>query len=102
MLNAFSVHAQPSCPDSPLSPPGRPGRLLRLCLALGALTFVMYVLAPLAIALLPPLRDYDRVVRETGIMPGALYYSDVPQTVDGEFNNRDAIRFRVRAAEKSR
>jgi hypothetical protein len=75
---------------------------LRLCLALGVLAFITYVLAPLAIALLPPLRDYDRVVRETGITPGALYYSDVPQTVDGEFNNRDAIRFRVRAAAKSR
>jgi hypothetical protein len=26
-------------------------------------------------------------------MPGSLYYTDVPQTVDGEMNNRDAIRY---------
>ena len=67
----------------------------RLILALGVLALIMYVLAPLMIRTLPPLRDYAHVVNETGIMPGALYYSDVPQTVDSEFNNRDAIRFRV-------
>jgi hypothetical protein len=69
--------------------------LPRLILALGVLILIMYVLAPMAIRVFPPLRDYAHVVNETGIMPGALYYSDVPQTVDGEFNNRDAIRFRV-------
>ena len=93
-----SAHPEPGRSSSPPNP--RKG-LLRLCLALGLLGFIVYVLAPLAIDFLPLLRDYDRVVRETGITPGALFYSDVPQTVDGEFNNRDAIRFRVRPGQKS-
>lgn len=43
-----------------------------------------------------PMRDYARVVRDTGIAPGALYYSDVAQTNDAEMNNRDGIRYFVR------
>lgn len=99
-MTAFLSAPAPEA-GSPLSPPGLRVRLSRLCLALGVLAFIVYILAPLAATSLPLLRDYDRVVKETGIRPGALYYSDVPQTVDGEFNNRDAIRFRVPKGKKS-
>jgi hypothetical protein len=34
-------------------------------------------------------------VERTGIIPGALYYTDVPQSTDAEVNNRDAVRFLV-------
>lgn len=79
-----------------LSPPAPSlaKRLIRLGLALGFLVLLVY-LTPFIIHSIPPLREYARVVDETGIMPGVLFYTDVPQTVDGEFNNRDAIRFRV-------
>ena len=68
-------------------------RLCRFGLAILFLLFLMYVVSPFLVKNFSPLGEYARVVNETGIIPGALYYSDVPQTVDAEFNNRDAIRF---------
>lgn len=68
--------------------------LARLCCALAVLAALIW-LTPYLVESFKPLREYQRVLDETGIRPGALYYSDVPQTVDGEFNNRDAIKYRV-------
>lgn len=76
---------------------GRPSfgkGLARLCCAVAFLAALIW-LTPYLVAAFGPLREYNRVLEETGIRPGALYYSDVPQTVDGEFNNRDAIKYRV-------
>lgn len=75
-----------------------PVRLFRLFVAVGILVAIMYF-TPYLVDAIGPLREYDRVVKETGITPGALYYNDVPQTVDGEFNNRDAIRYRKDASD---
>jgi hypothetical protein len=47
------------------------------------------------------LREYARVVEETGIMPGALFYTDIPQSIEAEFNNRDAIRYFVKQKRNS-
>ena len=74
-------------------------RLLRLGIALAALWLVMYVLAPLPLEYIAPMRQYARTVDRTGIIPGALYYTDVDQSIDAEFNNRDAIRFSVKKNE---
>ncbi|MDL2279405.1 hypothetical protein LJC15_01910, partial [Desulfovibrio sp. OttesenSCG-928-G11] len=68
--------------------------IARLCCAVAFLAALIW-LTPYLVAAFGPLREYNRVLEETDIRPGALYYSDVPQTVDGEFNNRDAIRYRV-------
>lgn len=81
---------------APASSPKQPPlavRLGRLGVAVAVLLFLMHVAAPFLVKHIGPLGEYARVVNETGITPGALYYSDVPQTVDAEFNNRDAIRY---------
>jgi hypothetical protein len=63
-------------------------------MGLAALWLLMRV-TPALVESIVPLRDYARVVNETGITPGALYYTDVAQSIDSEFNNRDAIRYLV-------
>jgi hypothetical protein len=77
-------------PDSP----SLCARSARLAVAALFLWAFMRILSP-QIAGCPFVRDYARVVEETGIVPGALYYTDVAQTTEGEFNNRDAIRYFV-------
>jgi hypothetical protein len=69
--------------------------MVRLGLALAVLLVVVYVLAPLPLQHFGPMRVYDQVVQETGITPGVLFYSEVPQTRDAEMNNRDSIRYLV-------
>jgi hypothetical protein len=69
-------------------------RLTRLGLALVVLLGIVYGLAPLLLNSFAPLRAYDQIVRETDIIPGVLFYSEVPQTRDAEMNNRDSIRYR--------
>ena len=64
-----------------------------LLVALAALFCVIYGLAPLPLEFFAPLREYARVVDDTGIAPGALYYTDVPQSNEAEMNNRDSIRY---------
>ncbi|MDR1660476.1 MAG: hypothetical protein LBR94_09125 [Desulfovibrio sp.] len=71
-------------------------RFLRFCLALTALWAVIHVLAPIPVEHFAPMRDYAQVVRDTGIAPGALYYTDVAQSSDAEMNNRDSIRYVAR------
>lgn len=68
-------------------------------MAMGALILVIYVLAPFAVEHIGPLNQYARVVDETGIIPGALYYTDIPQSADAEMNNRDALRYRLEKKE---
>lgn len=70
-------------------------RLGRFALALAIFWFIVYVVAPIPVKYFAPLHNYAEVVDRTGIQPGALYYSDVPQSLDSEVNNRDAIRFFV-------
>lgn len=76
--------------------------LLRFSLALGVLWLVMYVVAPFLVKHIAPFQKYARTVDETGIIPGALYYTDVPQTTDAEANNRNAIRFTVKGGESGK
>ena len=78
-----------------MRPPSLLIRLGRLCIALAAMWLLMHVVTPKLVELVPPVRDYANIVHETGIMPGALFYTDVPQTMDAIYNNRDAIRFFV-------
>ena len=75
--------------------PSWPRRLFRLAVALGVLIAVMQ-LTPYLVQAIPPLREYNRVLDETGITPGVLFYNDVAQTRDGEINNRDAIKYDAR------
>ncbi|MDR2744924.1 MAG: hypothetical protein LBB66_07015 [Desulfovibrio sp.] len=70
--------------------------LLRFCLALAALWGVIQVLAPIPVEHFAPMRDYAQVVLDTGIAPGALYYTDVAQSNDAEMSNRDSIRYFAR------
>ena len=70
-------------------------RLTRFALALAIFWLIVYVVAPIPVKHFEPLRKYAEVVDRTNIKPGALYYSDVAQSLDSEINNRDAIRFFV-------
>ena len=70
-------------------------RLTRFALALAIFWLIVYVVAPIPVKYFEPLRKYAEVVDRTNIKPGALYYSDVAQSLDSEINNRDAIRFFV-------
>ncbi|MDR2056218.1 MAG: hypothetical protein LBQ10_10185 [Desulfovibrio sp.] len=70
--------------------------ILRFCFALTALWAVIHVLAPVPVEYFAPMRDYAQVVRDTGITPGALYYTDVTQSNDAEMNNRDSLRYFAR------
>jgi hypothetical protein len=76
-------------------------RFLRLCVSLGVLLLIMYVIAPFLVEHIAPFRKYAQTVEETGIMPGALYYTDVPQSTDAEVNNRNTIRFMVNRESKN-
>ena len=68
-------------------------RLMRLAAVLAVFLLIVYVLAPLPLAHFGPLREYDAVIQETGIRPGALYYTDVPQSAEAELHNRHTIRY---------
>lgn len=79
-------------PHTALSSVPWPRRLVRLAVGIGVLVAVMQ-LTPYLIRAIPALDEYSRVLDETGITPGVLFYNDVPQTRDGEINNRDAIKY---------
>ncbi len=81
-------HSLPNPADAPLKK-----RLLRLAVAAALFWLIVFVLAPLPVKHFGPMRSYAEVVDKTGIAPGLLFYNDVPQTLDAEINNRDAIRF---------
>ena len=94
-MNTTTSFASASAPLSPPESVAAGTRIVRFFLAVGGLLLVMYVLAPLAVEHIAPLKQYARVVDETGITPGALYYTDVPQSTDAEMNNRDALRYKL-------
>ena len=83
-----ALSSLPAPGDAPLKT-----RLIRLAVALALFWLIVFVLAPLPLKYFAPMRKYADVVERTGILPGALFYNDVPQTLDAETNNRDAIRF---------
>lgn len=68
-------------------------RLARLGLCVFAAWVFFWVLTPLIVAHCPPLARYGKLCDDNDITPGALYYSDVPVTVDAEQNNRDTVRY---------
>jgi hypothetical protein len=79
-------------------PSGSPGSSIvsgtaRLILCLIVLLVIVYGIAPLPPACFGPMRDFAAVVDETGITPGALYYTDIPQSTDAEMRHRDALRY---------
>jgi len=84
-------------PTPESSPPERPepsllSRWLRFSSAFVFL-YVLYLVTPHFFNAIPALRDYDRVVQETGINPGALFYNDVPMAIEAQRRNRDNIRY---------
>lgn len=66
--------------------------LLKLaCWALG-LWFFFSVLTPHMVALSPAWQRYGEVQEEHGLHSGAIYYSDVPVTLQAEEHVRQAVR----------
>lgn len=53
--------------------------------------FLMYGV-PFLYDLSPTLRSYRETLDEHDIHPGAIYYSDVPVTMDTELANREAVK----------
>ena len=61
----------------------------------GLFLWALYVVTPIFFEAFPPLREFNQVVQETDIMPGALFYTNVPQSSEAYTHNRDAIRYFV-------
>jgi hypothetical protein len=80
-------------PD-PLLAPSPLQRWLRLAVALAALALFVRFIAPVPIEYIGPWKEYAAVVRQTGINPGALYYTDIDQSTEAEMHNRDSLRYR--------
>ncbi len=54
---------------------------------------IIWKFTPILVDNIPALAHYGRVAEENNIMPSALYYNDVPVTMEAERNNRDTVRF---------
>jgi len=65
------------------------------------LIWVLYLVTPTFFAAFPLLKEYNQVVQETDIRPGAMFYNDVPQSIEAQMSNRDAIRYFVRQKQKA-
>ncbi len=63
--------------------------------------FIIWKVTPILVENIPALAHYGKVAEENDIMPSALYYNDVPVTMDAERNNRDTIRFLPRGGAKT-
>lgn len=66
-------------------------RILRFVVAVFCLVLVVY-LAQLPIRYIPAFNHYSKEADKHGLHPGALYYSDVPVTLDAEKHNRAAVK----------
>jgi hypothetical protein len=83
---------------SPPEPDSSPSRLVRwLRLGTGLfLLYLLYLVTPAFFEAFTPLRNFNQIVQETDIRPGAMFYNDVPQSIEAQMSNRDAIRYFVR------
>lgn len=81
-------------------------RTLVLAGAVGALWLVAAVLNPFLEERIPAWKHFTHVVEEQGLDPGALYYTNVPQTQEAEAHMRQAVKEamdeRRRARQESR
>lgn len=68
-------------------------RVLRLAGALFIIWLLLWKGTPILVAHCPNLAHYGAVALENDIIPGALYYTDVPVSPEAERNNRDTVRF---------
>lgn len=66
-------------------------RIFRLFVAIGVLVLVVY-LARIPVRSIPAFKTYAEAVEQNNLVPGALYYSDVPVTLDAENRMRAAVR----------
>ncbi len=65
-------------------------QLFALCFGIW---FIIWKVTPVLVDAIPALAHYGQVAKDNDIMPGVLYYNDVPVTVEAERNNRDTIKF---------
>ena len=75
-------------------------RLARLGLGLLILWVVVYVLAPLPVEHFGPMQTFAKAARENNIHPGAVYYTDVPDSTAAEMHNRATVRFSSQQKER--
>lgn len=68
-------------------------QVARLAGALFIIWALLWKGTPILVAMCPPLAHYGEVALENNIIPGALYYTDVPVSQEAERNNRDTVRF---------
>ncbi len=66
---------------------------LKLGFILFCFWFIIWQVTPVLVANIPALAHYGKVAEENDIRPGALYYNDVPVSMEAEQNNRDTVRF---------
>lgn len=68
-------------------------QMLRLFCGLFIIWLLLWKGTPILVANCPALAHYGKVALENNIIPGALYYTDVPVSQEAEQNNRDTVRF---------
>ncbi len=67
--------------------------LCQLCAIAFGIWFMIWQVTPVLVRNIPALAHYGQVAKDNDIMPGVLYYNDVPITVDAEIHTRNAVRF---------
>ena len=67
--------------------------LLQLIAICFGMWFLIWQVTPILVDNIPALARYGQVAKDNDIMPGVLYYTDVPVTPDAEANNRDTVKF---------
>ncbi len=70
----------------------RKGLLQLIAISFG-IWFLIWQVTPILVRNFPALAHYGKVAKDNDIMPGVLYYNDVPITVDAEIHTRNAVRF---------
>ncbi len=67
--------------------------LLQLFSTLFAIWFLIWQVTPVLVDNIPALAHFGKVAEENDIMPGMLFYNDVPVTADAAISNSNTVRF---------
>ena len=90
----IALNKRGTCMSDPKSSP-EPSRFVRwLRFGTGVfLIWVLYLVSPAFFNAFAPLRAFNQIVQETDIMPGAMFYTNIPQSTEAMIHTRSTIRY---------